>query len=100
MICEFVKLLYLIDQRLLRTVCKSNVFSEFGCSFDADDCEEYIDQVQTDIFDWKRHTGATLSRQTGPSYDHTTGKDGKQSILCKITVHTVCNKSFFYQYIK
>ncbi|XP_078351329.1 MAM and LDL-receptor class A domain-containing protein 1-like [Oculina patagonica] len=42
------------------------------CDFDSGLCSGWR-QSNSDVFDWTRHTGSTLSSDTGPDYDHTNG---------------------------
>lgn len=42
------------------------------CDFEDGWCD--WTQVDDDDFDWRRHSGGTSSDNTGPTYDHTTGK--------------------------
>ena len=47
--------------------------SSFDCDFEAGLCS--WTQTSTDNFDWSRNSGSTSSTGTGPTGDHTTGKD-------------------------
>ncbi|KAK7455960.1 hypothetical protein BaRGS_00039408 [Batillaria attramentaria] len=46
--------------------------SSVDCNFDSGDICGY-EQLATDFFDWTRNSGPTLSLNTGPDSDHTTG---------------------------
>lgn len=50
-------------------------FLAFGCTFDTSMCG--FVQDSNDEFDWTRHRGGTMSSNTGPSADHTTGNGMK-----------------------
>lgn len=52
------------------------------CTFDINICE--WEQATTDNFDWIRHKGPTLTPNTGPSYDHTTGGRNSKHYLAVI----------------
>jgi len=39
-------------------------------------------QSDQDQFDWERRSGATPSRNTGPSGDHTTNLNGNGKFMC------------------
>ncbi|KAL9986055.1 hypothetical protein ACROYT_G000121 [Oculina patagonica] len=43
-----------------------------SCDFDSGLCDGW-QQSFSDVFDWTWHTGSTLSSNTGPDYDHTSG---------------------------
>ncbi|KAL9986068.1 hypothetical protein ACROYT_G000138 [Oculina patagonica] len=43
-----------------------------SCDFDSGLCSGW-QQSNSDVFDWTSHTGSTLSSNTGPDYDHTSG---------------------------
>ena len=47
--------------------------STLDCDFDVNKCTWC--QGDADDFDWTRHTGPTVSDDTGPNADHTTGKN-------------------------
>ena len=44
-----------------------------SCNFDSELCFGWHQSQFSDVFDWTRGTGGTLSLNTGPSSDHTTG---------------------------
>lgn len=45
-----------------------------SCDFEIDTCG-YSNTRKGDNFDWQRSAGATLTPNTGPTVDHTTGSD-------------------------
>ena len=45
-----------------------------SCDFETEDLCGYA-QGDGDDFNWKRRTGSTPSRETGPEYDHTLGEN-------------------------
>ncbi|XP_032302492.1 IgGFc-binding protein-like [Coturnix japonica] len=53
------------------TICAAPTACNMSCTFDVDFCE--WKQAINDDFDWIRNKGPTLSPNTGPSHDHTTG---------------------------
>ena len=56
---------------LSRTFTFTITLPDTSCDFETGLCEFY--QVRGDQFDWTRRRGATLTRETGPSRDHTSG---------------------------
>nr|XP_054754098.1 MAM and LDL-receptor class A domain-containing protein 1-like [Lytechinus pictus] len=57
--------------------CLANIEVKFAgsCDFETDDLCGYV-QGDRDDFNWKRRTGPTPSRGTGPDYDHTLRENG------------------------
>jgi hypothetical protein len=51
--------------------------SKYDCNFENGLCT--WTQAQDDQFDWTLQTGRTGSANTGPSFDHTRGQNGKFS---------------------
>ncbi|KAL0965981.1 hypothetical protein UPYG_G00289030 [Umbra pygmaea] len=49
----------------------SHPVCNLDCDFEQNLCG--FNQLLTDVFDWRRHTGSTQTAMTGPSADHTNG---------------------------
>lgn len=56
--------------------------ADANCTFESSTCGYY--QLKDDQLDWTRHKGSTITGNTGPTTDHTTGS-GKISIYPSIT---------------
>jgi len=54
--------------------CENEFFLEFKCSFDVDECNEFMYPILTNAFNWTRNNKETPSKQTGPIRDHTSGR--------------------------
>ena len=61
------------DVRVLSGKCKPAGY----CDFENDMCG-YTNTRSGDMFEWQRTAGGTLTRNTGPSVDHTTNSDKGQ----------------------
>lgn len=79
------------DIKILRGQCPPPGY----CDFEVDTCG-YSNTRAGDDFDWQRSAGATLTANTGPTVDHTTGSDRGMCLLtmCIPTQPSVVFHSF------
>lgn len=66
-----------------------------NCDFESDTCG-YLNTRVGDQFDWLRSTGGTLTPNTGPSVDHTTGTDQGFYMFIESSGRTKGDRAWFY----
>lgn len=63
-----------------------------SCNFDSGLCCDWQQSI-ADVFDWTINTGSTLSSNTGPDYDHTSGL-GKAVTIIRLLPLILINFTF------